>query len=169
MTAATFTRFGSYTFDQLALTAVHQVSGSQPLLGPSAVAGRCADDVASNWGEPNIGPGTVPECADFLPVVYAPGNLALSGGRGQGVLLVRGDLELTGGVVLTGVVVVLGRVTTSGAGGQIVGTLLVAANTGATRLGPGTTVEYSSCAVGRALGANGLRATRVVRGWAELY
>ena len=169
VTVATFTRFGSYTFDQLALTAVHQVSGSQPLLGPSAVAGRCTDDVASNWGEPNIGPGTVPECADFLPVVYAPGNLALSGGRGQGILLVRGDLELTGGVVLTGVVVVLGRVTTSGAGGQIVGTLLVAGNAGATRLGPGTTVEYSSCAVGRALAANGLRATRVVRGWAELY
>jgi hypothetical protein len=169
VTAATFTGFGRATFDQLALMADHQISGLQPPLGPSAVAGQCAHDVASNWGEPDVGPGSVPECAGFLPLVYAPGNLALSGGRGQGILLVRGDLDLSGGVVLDGVVVVLGRLTTSGAGGQVIGTLLVAGSTGTTRLGPGTTVAYSACVVGRALAANGVRAARTPRGWAQLY
>ena len=169
VTASTFTDFGGVTFDQLAGMAAHLVSGILPPLAPSTVAGQCAESVASNWGEPLTGPGSVPACARFLPLVYSPGDLALTGGRGQGILLVRGDLDLSGGVALSGVVVVLGRVTTSGAGGRIAGTLLVAGGSGTTRLGPGTTVGYSSCAAGRALLANGVRLSRIPRGWAQLY
>jgi hypothetical protein len=169
VTALTFTDFGSATFDQLAGMASHQVSGVLPVLGPSTVAGECAEAVATNWGEPDTGPGSVPACAGFLPLVYSAGDLALSGGRGQGLLLVRGDLDLSGGVVLAGVVVVLGRVTSSGAGGQILGTLLVAGGSGTTRLGPGTTVGYSTCAAGRALLANAVRIERAIQGWVQLY
>ena len=169
VTASTFTDFGSASFDELAAMASHQVSGTLPPLGPSMVAGQCAETVASNWGEPDTGPGSVPACTGFLPLVYSPGDLALSGGRGQGLLLVRGDLDLSGGVVLDGVVVVLGRVTSSGAGGRILGTLLVAGGSGTTRLGSGTTVAYSACAAGRALVVNGIRIERATRGWAQLY
>lgn len=169
VTASTFTDFGSATFDQLAGMASHQVSGVLPALGPSTVAGQCAETVATNWGEPATGPASVPACAGFLPLVYSPADLALTGGRGQGLLLVRGDLDLSGGVVLSGVVVVLGRVTSSGAGAQILGTLLVAGGGGTTRLGPGTIVAYSACAAGRALLANGVRLERAAGGWAQLY
>ena len=169
VTASTFTDFGTATFDQLAGMASRQVSGVVAPLGPSMVAGQCAETVVSNWGEPATGGGSVPACAGFFPLVYSPGDLSLTGGRGQGLLLVRGDLDLSGGVALSGVVVVLGRVTSSGAGGQVLGTLLVAGAGGVSRLGPGMTVSYSACAVGRALLANAVRIGPVPGGWSQLY
>lgn len=165
---ATFAAFGSVTFDQLAAQAVHQVTGTVGPLTPFALNGRCELDAASNWGEPLAGPGSVPECFDFFPVVHAPGDLALAGGRGQGVLLVRGDLELSGGAEFAGVVVVLGRVITSGAGGRITGTLLVGGS-GTSMLSAGARVSYSSCAVERALEANGSPRRLQARSWGELY
>jgi Tfp pilus assembly protein PilX len=163
------TDFGGVTFEDLAAGASHQVSGAMPALAPATVDGRCADAVGSNWGEPSNGPGSVAACRDFFPVVYAPASISFNGGRGQGILLVRGDLELAGGVEFTGVAVVLGRVFSSGAGGRIRGTLLVGGAGGVTTLGPADSVRYSSCAVERALLANGLRVVVAKRGWAQLY
>lgn len=165
---ATFTGFGSVTFDQLAAQAARQVTGTVGPLTPFAANGRCELDAASNWGEPWAGAGSVPECFEFFPVVYAPGDLTLAGGRGQGVLLVRGDLDLSAGTEFAGVVVVLGRVVTSGGGGRITGTLLVG-GTGTTILSAGARVSYSSCAVERALGANGTVRRLQTRSWGQLY
>jgi hypothetical protein len=165
---ATFAAFGSVTFDQLAAQAVRQVTGTVGPLTPFAASGRCELHAAANWGEPLAGAGSVPECFDFFPVVYSPGDLTLAGGRGQGVLLVRGDLDLSGGAEFAGVVVVLGRVTTSGAGGRITGTLLVGGS-GTSVLSAGARVSYSSCAVARALGANGTPRRLRSRSWAQLY
>ena len=164
----TFTEFGSVTFDQLASHAMHQVSGTLGPLAPVAVNGRCELDAAANWGEPLAADGGVPECFGFLPIVYAPGDLTLAGGRGQGVLLVRGDLELSGGTEFTGVVIVLGRVITSGVGGRITGTLLVGGSATSV-LAAGARVSYSSCAVERALRANGTPHRLQSRSWAQLY
>jgi hypothetical protein len=161
--------FGGVSFDELAAGASRQVSGAMPALVPATVDGRCADAVGSNWGEPTNGPASIAACRDFFPVAYASGNLSLNGGRGQGILLVRGDLELAGGVEFTGVAVVLGRVFSSGSGGRIRGTLLVGGAGGVTTLGPADGVRYSSCAVERALMANGARVVVAKRGWAQLY
>lgn len=169
LTPASFTIFGRTTFDELAATATHEVSGVLAPLGPSASGGRCSIGDPANWGEPARGAGTVSECFDFLPVVHAPGSVALTGGRGQGILLVRGDLDLSGGVEFVGVAVVLGRVTTSGTGGQVTGTLLVAGASGPSRLGDGVAIRYSSCSVDRALQANGLPQRLSSRPWAQLY
>jgi len=166
--SGTFTSFGSVTFDQLAGQAVHEVTGAIGPLAPSAAGGRCDSGTGTNWGEPDAGPGSVAACFDFLPIVYAPGDLALAGGRGQGVLLVRGDLDLSAGVEFTGVIVVLGRVTTSGAGGRVTGTLLIG-GTATSALGSGSSISYSSCAVRRALQANGVPRRLAERSWAQLY
>jgi hypothetical protein len=164
----TFTTFGPVTFDELAARAVREVAGSVGPLAPSAANGGCDIGAASNWGEPSTGAGSVAECFGFMPIIHAAGNLSLAGGRGQGVLLVGGDLELSGGTEFAGVVVVLGRVTTSGAGGHVTGTLLVG-GTGTSSVGVESRVEYSSCAVFRALAANaGPRRLRE-RSWAQLY
>ena len=164
----TFSTFGPVTFDELAARAVHDVAGAVGPLLPSVAAGGCDTGSLSNWGEPSAGAGSVAECFEFMPVIHAAGNLSVVGGRGQGVLLVRGDLDLSGGVEFTGVVVVLGRLTTSGLGGHVTGTLLVG-GAGTSSVGPGSSVAYSGCAVDRALGANGVPGRLKERSWAQLY
>lgn len=166
--SGTFRSFGAVTFDQLAGQASHELGGTIGPLAPSAAGGRCNQASGTNWGEPVTGPGSIAECFGFLPVVYAPGDLALAGGRGQGVLLVRGNLELSGGVEFTGVIVVLGRVTTSGAGGRVTGTMLVG-GTGMSTLGSGSSISFSSCAVRRALQATGVPRRLSQRAWSQLY
>lgn len=166
--SGTFTAFGAVTFDQLAGQAVHEGTGAIGPLAPAAAGGRCDPGAGTNWGEPYAGPGSTAECFDFLPIVYAPGDLTVAGGRGQGVLLVRGDLDLSGGVEFTGIIVVLGRVTTSGAGGHVTGSLLVG-GAATSALAGGSTISYSSCAVRRALQANGVPRRLAERSWAQLY
>ena len=39
-----------------------------------------------NWGDPATPTGV---CFGYFPIIYAPGNLRISGGYGQGILLVE--------------------------------------------------------------------------------
>lgn len=165
---ASFRSFGVRSFAELAAAADLRVSGTV-VPAPAAAGGRCSADDPGNWGEPLTGAGSVAPCFDDLPVVYAPGSLVVAGGRGQGILLVGGDLELGGGADFRGVVVVLGRVTSGPGGGRIAGTLLVAGETGETLLGPDIRVAYSSCAVSRAAVAAGTPERLREGAWAELY
>jgi hypothetical protein len=172
--AATFQNFGSATFDQLAAVAGLQVGGTLGSLAPSLRAGgpprSCNASDRVNWGEPRTGAGSIAPCFGYFPLIYAPADLALTGGRGQGTLLVRGDLDLSGGVELFGVVIVLGRVTTSGAGGTVFGTLLVAGGSpNPSAIGSGSLIGYSSCAVRRALSGAAFPRPLGSRSWLQLY
>lgn len=175
VTAATFRNFGPTTFDQLAASAGVRVGGTLGTLAPSlAPAGgptqHCNASDPANWGEPDTGLGSIAACFGYFPIVYASGDLAVTGGRGQGMLLVRGDLDLSGGVRFFGVVVVLGRVTASGSGGAISGVLLVAGGSPqATAIGAGSTVKYSGCAVRRGLSGSALPRPLDSRSWLQLY
>jgi hypothetical protein len=146
-------------FDSAAAQADRVVAGDVAPR-PSADASGCAVADASNWGEPDA---AVPACADWLPVVVAPGDLRLVGGRGQGVLLVRGDLELEGGAEFVGPVVVLGTLRIAASGGRIVGGALAL---GGADLAGGEVIR-AGCAVRRGAWA-GARPRRLAGGWAEL-
>jgi hypothetical protein len=106
------------------------------------------------------------------PVVVAPGpSLTLRGpARSQGVLLVDGDLHVEGDVEHAGLIVVRGAVRARGGALRVRGALM-AANTsgrGATIIGPGSRVSYSSCAVGRALVAASRPTPIRRRSWMEV-
>lgn len=77
---------------------------------PRAVAraGTCVADPLS-WGSPDPGH----PCYALLPLVVAS-DLDLDGGYGRGILVVNGDLRMTGGARLEGLVVVHGRLTIEG-------------------------------------------------------
>src|SRR4029079_18254653 len=88
---------------------------------PPGTLQTCRTSSNTNWGEPNGGVGSVTACFNYFPIIYAPGNLRISGGRGQGILLVRGDLDLSGGMEFYGPVIVLGNLTSTGTGGHVYG------------------------------------------------
>lgn len=71
--------------------------------GPAATAGRCLPR-GSNWGAISRGH----PCRDRLPLVYSPGDLSIDRGEMRGILVVDGDLTITGPAHLVGVVLVTG-------------------------------------------------------------
>ncbi len=102
-------------FDKLKALATLIVTHDNPAAtGPAytgAIPPKCDTNVETNWGEPTL--ATDP-CFNYFPIIYHYGNLKLQGGRGQGILLVEGDLTATGGMVFYGPVFVTGTLSTSG-------------------------------------------------------
>jgi hypothetical protein len=132
--------------------------------------GGCRTGTAepTNWGDPD----RPSPCAGWLPLVHVRGNLDGPVGRGQGVLVVDGDLTLRGGFDYRGVVVVGGVLRAGGAGNHVVGAMLARGDGGG---GGGAheldalALRYSSCVVRSVLAAAGVLRPAPTRGWAEWW
>ncbi len=169
VTAQTFTDFGGITFAELAALADHNLSGTVTGAGPSLTGLACNTGDADNWGEPFTGTA-FGACSDHFPILYAPGDVSLSGGRGQGILLVEGDLNLSGGVEFFGVVIVQGSVKSTGTGGHITGGVMAAqADFDPTTLTGNSVAQFSSCSIARALQLSANAQPLAGRSWAQLY
>jgi Tfp pilus assembly protein PilX len=162
-------------FDQLKAMATLILANSNPAATVPAytatVPQRCNTAVETNWGEPEV--NTDP-CFNYFPVIYHNGNLKLQGDRGQGILLVEGDLTVTGSMVFYGPVFVTGTLSTSGTGGdgaKFYGGVIAGnvALDDLTKLAGGAMVNYSSCALKRALDNTATPAPLAERSWVQLY
>jgi hypothetical protein len=163
-------------FDKLKALATLIVTNGNPAATAPAYTGiplRCNTAVETNWGEPT--PVLVTDaCFNYFPIIYHNGNLKLQGGRGQGILLVEGDLAATGGMVFYGPVYVTGTLSTSGNssqgakfyGGIIAGNVAL---DDLTKLSGGALVSYSSCAIKRALENTATPGALAERSWVQLY
>ncbi len=162
-------------FDKLkALATLTLTFPNPPEIAPAYTASippRCDSGVETNWGEPVL---PTDPCFDYFPIIYRQGNLKLQGGRGQGILLVEGDLEATGGMVFYGPVMVTGTLSTSGNSGQGAKFFggVIAGNVALddlSKLAGGALVSYSSCAIHRALQHSATVGTLAERSWVQLY
>jgi formylmethanofuran dehydrogenase subunit C len=137
-------------------------------IGPPVVAGspaKCDASVATNWGQPKHD-GTFVPCYNYFPIVYVAGNLQLNTGRGQGVLLVNGDLELKGNVEFYGLIIATGKVSTSTGSPTVYGAILSNHNDDEFKGNPAVT--YSSCAVQRVLNTSGTAVVLKDRAWIQV-
>jgi hypothetical protein len=165
--SATFNQFGNTSFNQLAARANLVLSGTVTGIGPAAIGGACLYSVTTNWGDP-LNPAA--PCGSYWPIIYAPGDLHLSGGVGQGILLVNGDLTLAGGVEFYGPVISQGTVRSTGTGGHVYGGVMAAnANLGTVLISGNSVVNFSSCSIARALQGISTAAPLGERSWAQLY
>jgi Tfp pilus assembly protein PilX len=161
-------------FNQLKALATLTLTSNNPAATEPAYTGnpaRCNAAIETNWGEPAV---KTDPCFDYFPIIYHNGNLKLQGGRGQGILLVEGDLDATGGMVFYGPVFVTGTLSTSGNSGQGAKFFggVIAGNVALddlTKLAGGALVNFSSCALKRALGGSAKPAAFNERGWAQIY
>jgi len=165
---STFFTYGD--MDWPTLVSLHNkpiAPGTYTTLGPIFSGGTCVTSSVQNWGDP-VTPSS--PCGGYFPIIYVPGDLQITTGFGQGVLLVEGDLTVTGGFEFYGVVVVRGVLSTSGTGGHFNGAVL-AANVDLddnSVLGDAL-VQYASCAVTRALTNAAPGALLRSRGWLYSY
>ena len=143
---------------------------SGPVAGPrpSGTATACDTAAPDNWGEPSV-PPAVAGCRRYFPIILAQGNLRVSGGSGQGVLLVAGDLEVDGGFSFYGPVVVRGHLGVRGAGGRFLGAVRAASATFLPSGAGSAEVAFSECAVSSALLAGAPATPLQTRSWAQLF
>jgi hypothetical protein len=163
-----FTVFGDLTFADLAAMAnITTAGGTWNGLAPAVSGGNCNTAVQTNWGDPLNIAGA---CANYFPVIYSSGNIRLTGGYGQGILLVNGDLDLSGGVEFFGPVIVMGEVRSTGTGGHITGGVMSRdANLTISTFTGNSVVDFSGCAVQRALRGSARAKPLDTRGWAQVY
>lgn len=168
--------FGDLSWDDIvALAEKIYPTGTSTLntIQPDSVAAsgayRCDSSLDENWGDPYNWDGV---CGSYFPIIYAKGSLKITGGYGQGILLVESDLDVQGGFTFYGPVFVKGELTTQGTGGHFNGGV-VAANVdlGTSTVLGNALVSYSSCAVERAV-LNNSALTKVrpiaMRSWVDL-
>jgi hypothetical protein len=164
---------GGSTFDQLkalkTLTLTGDVSGlAAATTGNPA---RCDISVESNWGAPT---DKASPCFTYFPIIYHLGDLSISGsGEGQGILLVEGNLNVQGRIDFYGPVIVTGGVNIRGTGSDDVkfygGVMAQDVTLDDSKLSGNATVNYSSCAIRRALQGSAIPTLLSERSWVQLY
>ena len=132
--------------------------------------GSCNRGAYLNWGEPT---DLSHACAGYFPIIHVNGDARMqSGGRGQGILLVEGDLDLRGAFEFYGVVIVQGAFQTQGSGNRVNGAVWASnAQIQDQSLVGGSVTQYSSCAVEQAILNNAsLNRARPImdRGWVDV-
>lgn len=169
---STFFNYGGLTWNDLIAMATRTYYGSTgPLnnIAPIASGGICNVGASSNWGEPWHGAGQIEACYGYFPIIYVNGNLHLTGGRGQGILLVDGDLAVEGGFEFYGPVIVKGHFQTQGTGGHFNGGVLSAdVDLELNSVLGNAVITYSSCAIQRAVQASATARLLKERSWMDL-
>ena len=170
---STFTQFGDLTWADLTdMADIHLAGGTINNTAPdSTAAGVCNNGPAflSNWGNPE-NPGAA--CFDWYPIIHINGSGSIqSGGVGQGVMLVDGNLDLRGGFVFYGIIIVQGSISTQGSGNRVYGGVMASnASFAAQSLVGGSVVTNSTCAVSRAMINSSFTRVRPLasRSWVDL-
>jgi hypothetical protein len=139
-------------------------------------AGSCDQTDLDNWGEPgdpDYGP-LVPLCRGFMPVTLFTGDVTINTGRGQGIMIIQGNLRIQGTLIFDGIILATGNIDFHGTGGansRIYGGMF-SANTidvdDLISITGAPVITYSSCAIAAVLSnaAKGLPLSR--RGWVQI-
>lgn len=136
--------------------------------GPATVGTVCDPSVPENWGDPSAPAGP---CGAYMPVVYVPGDLDLLPGRGQGILLVEGNLRLHGPYSFAGLVMVRGGLDVAPGDSEVdLSGAVFAGNVGLQTTPPAVlSITYSKCLVSKALLSSGRLVPLRTRSWKALF
>jgi len=179
---ATYFNLGGTTYSDMAALAAAPGQGIvfTPLLGttlaltginPVAVGATCVLS-NTNWGDPWRATPPSP-CESHMPIIHIKGNASITGGgggRGQGILLVDGNLAMAGNFEFHGLVIVRGRVSFTGTGTKVFGAVL-AANTGgsANLISGNVQLQFSRCALNTLLARRAYPKPTKERAWADMF
>jgi hypothetical protein len=159
--------FGSETWASLVAKANLTVSGS-PNPSPTGSSSTCTVS-STNWGEPNRGGGSIVGCQNYFPIIYAPGDLSLQTGRGQGILLVDGALTIRGNFMFAGIIIVRDYLDVAGTP-SIYGAAMVRSEVQHdSNIQGNASFYFSHCAVGQALSSLANPTRTKARSWAQIY
>jgi Tfp pilus assembly protein PilX len=170
---STFFKYGDLDWNELVAmaTKVYPAGNVGPLnhVEPVGTATTCSTGTLDNWGDPLRSAGTR-GCWNYFPIIYVNGDLKMTGGYGQGILLVTGDMEVAGGAEFYGPVIILGHLKSTGTGGHFNGGVMAANVSMEDNLVSGNSlIAYSSCALANALRASAPGRLVRERSWVEVF
>ena len=175
----TYVRFGTVMWNELVANATVTIPAGTYAPEPTQVGNSC-NFTLNNWGEPFRDTLTnsraVRPCVNFFPIVYASGNITLNGnGRGQGILLVNGDVKLAGQFQWVGLIIARDDIDGSVGTADVFGGVMAAnlkldskANDGAVVAGT-QRMQYSRCGVESAIRGSAALVRVRDRGWAQVF
>ncbi len=153
-----------YPIRALEQFATIELWGGNLQLNPESSGGSCRADVTTNWGDPRA----TSDCRGHVPVIHAHGDLVVTGGVGQPLLIVDGNLLLLGDTYLEGLVLVVGKIELRERA-RVRGAVIVLNRTPESSvISRHAAIGYSSCAVQRALSAAGVPTLLPERSWIQL-
>jgi hypothetical protein len=171
ISVAMLSSFGRGGYAGLAGRAAFSLVGTLGPVAPRVTGSPSQCDVSDslNWGEPrHSGPFAV--CGNYHPVIHSPDDLVLTGGRGQGTLLVDGDLEWGGNFEFYGTVIIQGTLRNGPGGGAIVGAVL-ARQVSLDSLQPASSlsIRYSACVLPISTRGSSQAIPLPYRSWAQIF
>lgn len=168
----TYVRYGTESWNTLVANADITLPAGN--LGPEPVgtATTCDLSSTSNWGEPlRSGNGYVGGCTDYFPIIYANGSLQLTNGRGQGILLVNGDIRLSGNFQWFGLIIARDDITKGNGTFDLWGSIM-SRNANVqddNNIVGNSSFRWSKCAVESALRGSAILTRTKERSWVQLY
>jgi hypothetical protein len=164
---------GGSDFSQLKAMATLILTGNISGLAPATTGNPpvCNATVQNNWGAPT---DQTSPCFSYFPIIYHYGDLSVQGnGSGQGILLVEGNLSAQGSISFYGPVIVTGAVSIKGTGGDNVkfygGVMAQDVTLDDSKLTGNAMINYSSCAIRRAIQGSAKPIPLAERSWVQLY
>jgi len=171
----TYVRYGTESWNSLVAAAdIKLPSGSY---GPEPVgtASTCSYGSTMNWGEPlrvsGGGATYTAGCKDYFPIIYINGNATLSRGRGQGVLLVNGDVRTVGNFQWYGLIIARDDIVKGAGTFDLWGSAMsrnANVQDGNDIVG-NSNFQWSKCAVESALRGSAILTRTKERSWVQLY
>lgn len=137
-------RIGPFAIDELHALA-DRIETGEVWPTPHAVGEECDTAATSNWGSPLDPAGP---CGDYFPLIFAPAGLHVTGGAGQGILVVDGDLVLSGDARFYGAVHVSGSLIIRDQAVVLGAVSLIGG--AAARLEGNARIDYRACTLWRA-------------------
>jgi hypothetical protein len=133
---------------------------------------KCYHADQNNWGEPHRDAASVVPCQSYFPIIWSQGSLHINDGRGQGILLVEGDLQINGNFEFDGLIIVKDDFD-KGNGNPNISGAVMARNANFTDGGSlfqgNSTFQYSKCALESALRGSARLVPAKQRAWAEMW
>jgi hypothetical protein len=167
---STFTQFGELSYNDIAAMASVTLPGGNYRTEPVLSGVDCNRAVLTNWGD---GLNPLAPCGSYMPIIHITGNATLNGVQGQGILLVDGSLSVQGSYEFYGITIIQGDLSTSGGGVSEAhfwgGVMARNADVSTQTLSGKATLNFSSCAIKKALNATALPTVLRSRGWSQLY
>ena len=132
---------------------------------------KCNLNDTNNWGEPLRTGSYTSQCTTYSPIIYFGGNAKFVNGRGQGILLVDGDLSIAGNFQWVGLVIAIGQVKTGNGTANVTGAIMANnADIGDQTSFSGTpVVSYSKCAIDYVLNSAAVARPLAMRSWGQVF
>lgn len=166
----TYVRFGSESWQTLVAGADYTIPGGTYSPEPIGTNTSCDYAAAGNWGEPLRTAGNIVGCQDYFPIIYSQSSVHLSHGRGQGILLVNGDVQLNGNFQWYGLIIARDDIVKGNGTFDLWGSILSRnANVQDDNSITGNSnFQWSKCAVESALRGSAILTRTKERSWVQL-